>query len=80
MKDEYLIRMANDIAAFFCAENTAEEAPRSIAAHLKRFWDPRMRKQIVALYHAGGSGLEPAARAAVALLAADVAPGPTPAH
>jgi formate dehydrogenase subunit delta len=32
---------------------------------LKKFWDPRMRSQIVAHVTAGGSGLDPVARKAI---------------
>jgi formate dehydrogenase subunit delta len=65
-----LITMANEIAAFFISENDAVEAPKSVAAHLKRYWDPRMRKQIIEHVAGGGEGLVPVARAAVELLAA----------
>jgi formate dehydrogenase subunit delta len=41
-----------------------------VAAHLKRFWDPRMRRQIIEHYRAeSGAGLDPVPRAAVGLLA-----------
>ena len=46
----------------------SEEGARSVQGHLKRFWDPRMRAQIVAHYRAGGAGLGEPARSAVALL------------
>ena len=42
-----LVTMANDIAAFFAAASDAGEASKSVAVHLRRYWDPRMRKQIV---------------------------------
>ncbi|MFL6577293.1 MAG: formate dehydrogenase subunit delta [Povalibacter sp.] len=63
--------MANEIAAFFVSAVEPGEAPKSVAAHLRRYWDPRMRKQIVEHLTSGGEGLEPIARAAVELLAAD---------
>jgi formate dehydrogenase subunit delta len=69
MHIEQLVTMANDIAAFFHGASEPDAAPRSIADHLRRFWDPRMRKQIIEYYHAGGSGLSELARAGVALLA-----------
>ncbi|NJO12408.1 MAG: formate dehydrogenase subunit delta, partial [Gammaproteobacteria bacterium] len=43
MKIEYLVKMANEIDAFFGAEATAEERAQLVANHLRRFWDPRMR-------------------------------------
>jgi formate dehydrogenase subunit delta len=61
--------MANDIGAFFNAEPDKTEAAKSIAGHLKRFWDPRMRREIVAHQRAGGEGLDPVVNAAVGLLA-----------
>ena len=64
MHPEYLVRMANDIASFFAAEPDKEQAARNVHAHLKRYWDPRMRAQIVAHYREGGEGLEGIVRAA----------------
>jgi formate dehydrogenase subunit delta len=61
--------MANDIGAFFDAEANKTEAARGIANHLKRFWDPRMRRQIVAHYRDGGTGLKDVTRTAIGLLA-----------
>ena len=61
--------MANDIGRFFEADPDKAEAAKSIANHLKRFWDPRMRRQIVGHYRQGGLGLNDASRAAVGLLA-----------
>jgi formate dehydrogenase subunit delta len=66
-----LIRMANDIGAFFASEPSAEQAAASVLAHIKRFWDPRMRAQIVQYYRDGGQGLAPHVSAAIARLAAD---------
>jgi formate dehydrogenase subunit delta len=66
---ERLVAMANDIGMFFDAEPDKAEAAKSIANHLKRFWDPRMRRQIVGHYREGGLGLNDAPRAAVGLLA-----------
>jgi formate dehydrogenase subunit delta len=66
---ERLVAMANDIGAFFDAEPDKAEAAKGIANHLKRFWDPRMRRQIVAHYRDGGVGLRDVTRSAVGLLA-----------
>jgi len=63
-----LIYMANQIEKFFQA-NGHDAAVAGIADHIAKFWDPRMRKQIIEYYHAGGSGLSELARAGVALLA-----------
>ena len=72
MRPERLVSMANDIGAFWAAEPDKSEAARNVANHLKRFWDPRMRRQIVAHYREGGAGLDDIARSAVAMLASDV--------
>jgi formate dehydrogenase subunit delta len=62
--------MANDIGHFFDADANKEEAAKSVANHITRYWDPRMRRQIVAHYReAGGAGLDPVPRSAIALLA-----------
>jgi formate dehydrogenase subunit delta len=63
-----LTTMANQIAAFFRAQGEAA-AIAGVEDHLRRFWDPRMRREIVAHLNAGGEGLTPAVRAAVARLA-----------
>lgn len=49
MEGERLIQMANQIGQFFSAEPDQAVALEGIAGHLRRFWDPRMRRQIVAL-------------------------------
>ncbi|CAH1687492.1 NAD-dependent formate dehydrogenase delta subunit [Hyphomicrobiales bacterium] len=68
MSPDTLIRMANQIAAFFKAQGT-ETAPAAIAEHLQLFWDPRMRKAIIELEVTGAaSGLDPSAAAAVRML------------
>jgi len=71
MRVERLVAMANDIAAFFNAEPDRTEAARGVASHLTRFWDPRMRREIVAHWRAGGAGLSDVARSGVAILAGD---------
>ena len=69
MRVERLVSMANDIGAFFNAEPDKIEAAKNIASHLRRFWDPRMRRQIVAHYREGGAGLDDVVRSAVRLIA-----------
>ena len=55
-----LVRMANRIGDFFEAMPDADEARDGIAQHLKRFWEPRMRREIVAHVDAAGeSDLKP---------------------
>ena len=69
MRVERLVSMANDIGAFFNAEADKAEAAKNVASHLRRFWDPRMRRQIVAHYREGGADLDDVVRSAVRLLA-----------
>lgn len=57
--------MANDIGHFFAANPVRADAVAGIADHLRRFWDPRMRRQIVAHVQGGGAGLDPMVREAV---------------
>ena len=59
MDTHHLVKMANNIADFFSTEEDKSKAEKSIADHLKSFWDPRMRREI--LRHVdehGGAGLE----------------------
>jgi len=55
MDPHHLVHMANQIGAFFQAEPDRAAALDGIATHIKRFWDPRMRSQLLAWFdeHAG---------------------------
>ncbi|ESR24349.1 formate dehydrogenase subunit delta [Lutibaculum baratangense] len=53
-----LIRMANQIAAFFGAYPEDEAVP-GIAGHIKDFWTMHMRRKLDAHIRAGGEGLDP---------------------
>jgi formate dehydrogenase subunit delta len=64
MKPDKLVMMANQIGRFFAAQ-PGEAAERDVALHLKKFWEPRMRDELVAYADGGGAGLEPVVRAAV---------------
>jgi formate dehydrogenase subunit delta len=68
MNNEHLVKMANQIESFFRSQSDSETAVNSIESHLRRFWDPRMRKAIVAYADGGGEGLGTLAKAAVAKL------------
>jgi formate dehydrogenase subunit delta len=68
MNIEHLVSMANDISHFFDGEFGAAESPPNIAQHIARYWDPRMRSQIIAHAAQGGAGLTPTALAAVRTL------------
>ncbi len=69
MDAEHLVHMVNDIANFFAPASGAAQAPAEVASHLKRFWEPRMQRQIVEVWRAGRGEFSEVARAAVALLA-----------
>lgn len=51
-QDDTLIRMANQIGTFFESTPDRAEALEGIARHLKNFWDPRMRRALLALVDA----------------------------
>jgi formate dehydrogenase subunit delta len=58
MNDDHLIRMANSIGDFFASMPDADEARSDLAAHIHRFWEPRMRRRIFEhIDHTGGAGL-----------------------
>lgn len=59
-----LIHMANQIADFFKAY-PQEEAVAGVAGHLRQFWNPHMRGQILNHLEAGGEGLHPLTAAAL---------------
>ncbi len=46
MNNDNLIRMVNRIGSFFAAMPDRDEAMRDLAQHVRRFWEPRMRKQL----------------------------------
>lgn len=65
MNIERLVRMANDIGNFFKAEPDHAQAVEGVATHIRRFWDPRMRKEILAHAEGGGEGMMELVREAV---------------
>lgn len=68
-----LIRMSTQIAEFFAAY-PEEEAVAGIAEHLRSFWVPSMRVQLVAMHESGTAPLHPlVGRAIPVLRAADPA-------
>jgi formate dehydrogenase subunit delta len=69
MNIDLLIKMANEIGTFFAGTTDADAAARDVANHLRRFWEPRMRAQMLRYYEErGGAGLSDVAKAAVAQL------------
>lgn len=68
MNVEHLVTMANDIGNFFGGEPKKEDAVAGVANHLRKFWDPRMRRQILEYVRAGGTDLSEHVREAVLAL------------
>lgn len=63
MPPEKLIHMANQIAAFFAHQG--DDAAAAVADHFVKFWDPRMRRELMDLVARGDAkGLDPTAEAA----------------
>jgi len=61
-----LIHMANRIGEFFAALPDRAEAREGVATHLRRYWAPRMRAQILAALDRGeAAGLSDLVREAL---------------
>lgn len=54
MHIENLVKMANQIGSYFDAYPDREMARNEVAGHIKRNWEPRMRRAILAHIEAGG--------------------------
>ena len=61
--------MANQIGRFFATQGP-DQAIAGTADHIKKFWDPRMRADIVAHLEFGSPGLDPDVRKAIEMLGA----------
>lgn len=48
MDPKTLVHMANRIGEFFQAMPDREEALQGVATHIRKFWDPRMRRELLA--------------------------------
>ncbi len=70
MHIENLVTMLNQINSFFATEPDRELGIEGIRNHVQRFWEPRMRRLIIAHVQAGGAGVEPLALEAVKRLEA----------
>ncbi|MBC7735546.1 MAG: formate dehydrogenase subunit delta [Bacteriovorax sp.] len=55
MHTDSLVRMANQIGGFFEAMPDRTEALEGIAQHIRKFWEPRMRREFLAHVEGGGS-------------------------
>jgi formate dehydrogenase subunit delta len=64
MKPENMVHMANQIALFF-ASYPHDKAVAGVADHLDKFWERRMKDQLLAYVAGGGEGLHALALEAV---------------
>jgi formate dehydrogenase subunit delta len=64
MKSDSMVHRANQIALFFAAY-PHDQAVAGVTDHFKKFWERRMRDQIVAYVAHGGAGLHELALEAV---------------
>ena len=55
---EKIVRMANQIGAFF-ESKPHDEGVAGVAEHINKFWEPRMRRHLFEFVDAGGQGLSP---------------------
>jgi formate dehydrogenase subunit delta len=58
------VRLANEIAIQFAHLDPTDGAAR-VAKHMHDFWDPRMRKALLAYKDEGGTDLDPVAAKAI---------------
>jgi len=66
MSTANLIKMVNQIAQYFAGEPDQEQAVLSVRNHLKMFWTPGMRKELLAWQtEHKGEDMHPLAQAAV---------------
>jgi len=63
-KIEKLVRMANQIADFF-TPYSEREAIEGVREHIRSFWTPGMREELIAYAEAGGGGLKPSVASAL---------------
>jgi formate dehydrogenase subunit delta len=73
---EHLVMMANDISTFFVGYPNHNEAVVAIEHHLKHFWEPRMRRDLIEYAARGGDGLQPIVREALELMTRQTGPEP----
>ena len=67
MSPDKLVHMANQIALFFASQPREDQVER-VAGHLRDFWDPSMRTQLLEIVEAGHPALTPAVAAAAGRL------------
>ena len=73
MHIENLVYMINQIESFYRSEPDHAAAVEGIRNHVRRFWEPRMRKAIIAHLETGGAGLGELSAEAVKRLSEEAA-------
>lgn len=56
MNPANLIKMANQIGAFFEAMPDRQQATKDVASHILRSWEPRMRNRFLEYVATAGDG------------------------
>ncbi|SAK70987.1 formate dehydrogenase subunit delta [Caballeronia fortuita] len=76
MDVDNLIEMANRIGEFFDSMPDRAEAVDSVADHIRRFWEPRMRLAILSALDnpEASAAMEPIVRESLGLHRADLTP------
>ena len=75
MNIHHLIKLANDIGAFFEAEPDRAKGAEGVANHVKSFWEPRMRRQILTYFDEhNGEGLSELVRNALRIHREELTP------
>jgi formate dehydrogenase subunit delta len=65
MDSQNLIDMANRIGDFFDSMPDRDEALAGAADHIRRFWEPRMRRALLASLDEGDDAISPFVREAL---------------
>ena len=80
MDVHHLAEMANQIGQFYVAEPDRKQALLDTATHIRRFWDPRMRRALLEhLDTPGAAGLDAFVTEAVRTHRTILEPAPPPA-
>ena len=75
MENDKMVRQANQIAQYFSVYPQAR-AQEGVHGHIRKFWEPRMRTQLIEYAAAGGDGLHALVHTAVDALRDEAPVGP----
>lgn len=77
MDADNLVHMANRIAQFFDALSDRQEAIDGVANHLRRYWEPRMRRELLEhVARLGDAALHPLVSQALQMRRDQLMPAP----